>query len=68
MTTLLTIVALGAILLGIGSWFTSRHTMFGDPDRFASHRRAVHRAGLTFVNSLPDARTKPKFKEGTKST
>ncbi len=31
-----------------------------DPDPFASHRRAMRRAGLTFVSSAPNARTKPK--------
>jgi hypothetical protein len=55
---LLTIAAVGAILFVIGSWFITRHAMFSDPDPFASHRRAVHRAGLTLISSEPEERTK----------
>jgi hypothetical protein len=68
MTTFM-IVAVGAILFIIG---IAAYTMFSDPDPFASHRRAIRRAGFTFVSSAPDARTKRKpyssaMKEGTRS-
>jgi hypothetical protein len=66
MTTLI-IVAAGAILFSAG---IAAHTMFRDSDPFASHRRAVRRAGLTFISSAPDARSKgtradPRFKTAT---
>ena len=41
-----------------------KFTGWCDPDPFASHRRAMHRAGFTFVSSAPNARTKPKPYEG----
>jgi hypothetical protein len=55
--TTLTLFAAGAILIvvGIAAYIISTHS-----DPLASHWRAVHRAGLTFVSSAPDARAKPK--------
>jgi hypothetical protein len=65
MTTI--IVAAGAIIFAVG---IAAYAVFADPDPLASHRRAVHRSGLTFVSSAPDARSKgtrsdPRFKTAT---
>jgi hypothetical protein len=53
--TTFALVAAGAILIvvGIAAAIVSTHS-----DPLASHRRAVHRAGLTFLSSAPDARSK----------
>jgi hypothetical protein len=56
MTTLI-IAAAGATLLIVG---IAAYATFRDPDGLASHRRAMRRAGLTFIGSAPEARTKPK--------
>jgi hypothetical protein len=50
-----TLIAAGAIavVVGIAAYTISAHS-----DPLATHRRAVHRAGLTFISSAPDARSK----------
>ncbi len=58
MTTLIIAVAT-LFIVGIASY-----SLFRDSDPFASHRRAMHRAGFTFVSSAPNASTKPKPYEG----
>jgi hypothetical protein len=52
------IAAAGAAFFIVG---IAVYTPFRDSDPFASHRRAVHRAWLTFISSAADARSK----EGT---